>query len=521
MVLEELADPSTGRASDADPLHRHPVRLTEVRREVDPLGDVPVVEIRWAHEDALPFTLTVCTVGPPPACEALEDLAVARGNIVLVDHGETVRQKDQPKLHDGARTFLTVPFDPPDDLVPSADIDWCCVDVDHTEAAPLEAGRYAPRLGRRPLVFSVPIRSRPRPASETLQQDPRSAHAQVALFSPAVRQVPWTDVLTPELKADETMLYERWVPRRDLLESDAGDRHFVVEVEDDGQARIRFGDGSLGVRPMPDTRYLVWYRVGGGRSGNVGRDSIRCLLLRGSIEGGGRVTSVRNPLQARGGTAPEPVADVRLRAPNEIRTRLARAVTADDYAALALREFPTRIQRAAAELAPTPANRTKVSLFIDPVGTTSDDADLRARIEDRLRPFVRIGHRLEVRLAEYVPIDLTLRVRPLPHHRWEAVAGALRYRFGSGVGPDGKRGFFHPDRITFGQSVIVSAIIAAAREVAGVGTVEVVNLTVHAGPPGVPLDEVFSVGQPWRIARLDNDPRRPANGVLTIEEVRT
>lgn len=531
LILEELVDPSTGSASDADPLHRHPVRLTHVRRDVDPVGDIPVVEIRWADEDALPFTLTICTVGPPPSCEALDGLAVARGNVVLVDHGETVRRQQQPRLRDGARTFLTVPFEAPDDLVPAGDIEWCCADVDHADEQPVDSGRYAPRLAQRLLVFAAPIAAPARPASEILVQDPRAARAQVALFSPVMRRLPWMDVLIREVEDDQAppgdggpagekaFLYERWSPRRDLLASDADDRHFVVEVEDDGRARIRFGDGSLGARPVPDTRYLAWYRVGGGLRGNVGRDSIRHVLCRGSVDGG-QVTGVRNPMEARGGTAPEPVADVRLHAPYEIRTRLARAVTGGDYAALALREFSTRIQRAAAELAPTADNRTVVRLFIDPVGTTADDADLRARIANRLRPFVRIGHRLEVRQAEYVPIDLTLRVRPSPRYRWGAVVGALRHRFGDGIGPDGERGFFHPDRITFGQPVVVSAIVAAALGVPGVASVEVVNLTDHAAPPGVPLDEVFRVGQPWRIARLDNDPFRPANGVLTIEEGR-
>ena len=38
---------------------------------------------------------------------------------------------------------------------------------------------------------------------------------------------------------------------RDLLNSRAGDEHFVVEVETDGAAYLRFGDGRFGSRPTP------------------------------------------------------------------------------------------------------------------------------------------------------------------------------------------------------------------------------------------------------------------------------
>jgi len=332
----------------------------------------------------------------------------------------------------------------------------------------------------------------------------------VALFSPVERKRPWMDAVTRDLGDGLEKLYERWLPRFDLLASDADDRHFVVETDDRGVARVRFGDGVNGAGSVADARYLAWYRVGGGTTGNVGRDSIRCLLLRGTIDGGALV-GVRNPLPAVGGTAPERVADARLRAPHEFRSTIQRAVLADDYAAIALREMPGRLQRAAARLSSTSDNRTLVSLFVDPGGSTNDDQQLREEVAEGLRRYVRIGQRLEVRSAEHVPIDLTLRIRLAANHQWGAVLGQLRSRFGSGAS-----GYFHPDRLTFGQPVSVSDVLALAVENPGVEGVTVASLTAHAAAPDVPTSEVLEV-EPWQIVRLDNDPNRPENGVLRIE----
>jgi predicted phage baseplate assembly protein len=56
LIFEEVLGPVTGLAEDADPRHRHAVRLTRVTYSEDDLYQppVPVVEIEWAAEDALP-----------------------------------------------------------------------------------------------------------------------------------------------------------------------------------------------------------------------------------------------------------------------------------------------------------------------------------------------------------------------------------------------------------------------------------------------------------------------------------
>lgn len=522
LILEELANPWTGNSADVDPSHRHAVRLTSVDPAVDPLGDVPVVEIAWDAVDALPFALTLSAIGPPPECRLLEDVSVARGNVVLVDHGETVREPDPARLLDGARIFLAVPFEPPDDIVPAQDVELCCVGERRVAERPIQSELYRPRLAEYPLVFAEPLTIVRKPASRVLCQDPRQARPQVALFSPIDHPRPWMDVL--ERQPDTSMVraqasfYERWHPRPDLLGSDADDRHFVVEVDDRGISHIRFGDGELGARPVADTRYLAWYRVGGGPAGNVGREAISRLLLRGEIRGG-EIVLIRNPLPARGGTAPERVAEVRLLAPHAFRTILQRAITLEDYAAIAIREFPDRVQRAAARVTGTDDNRTQIALTLDLLGGNADDPDFRDAVEQHMGQFRRIGHVLDVAQVAYVFIELAIEVTLTPHHQRGAVLRALRDRFSNTVRSGGSLGFFHPDALTFGQNIPLSMIVAAALEIPGVARVTVLKLR-RVGPvtvdnPMMPVNDLLEIKE-WEIARLDNNPYLPANGVLTL-----
>ncbi|GHI09581.1 hypothetical protein AQI88_27735 [Streptomyces cellostaticus] len=110
LVLEESKGPRTGTPGDADPAHRQAVRLTSVTPGLDRIEDQPVLEVTWAAEDALrvPFCLT--TRGGRD-CLPVEDVTLARGNAVLVDHGrsgltETVTVPPVPAV--------VAPCDPPD-----------------------------------------------------------------------------------------------------------------------------------------------------------------------------------------------------------------------------------------------------------------------------------------------------------------------------------------------------------------------------------------------------------------------
>ena len=86
---------------------------------------------------------------------------------------------------------------------------------------------------------------------------------------------------------------EHWGVQRNLLDSKAEDRHFVLEAENDGSARLRFGDDRHGRRPNVGDDFRAYYRVGNGPAGNVGAASIAHVV---SAEA--RIVAVSNPLPA-------------------------------------------------------------------------------------------------------------------------------------------------------------------------------------------------------------------------------
>lgn len=103
LVLEEVKGPRTGTPGDADPAHRQVVRLTSVTPAVDRIEDQPVLEVTWSAGDALRFPFCLATRGGRD-CEPVEDVTLARGNVVLVDHGRSLNW-----CGDGLPETVTVP----------------------------------------------------------------------------------------------------------------------------------------------------------------------------------------------------------------------------------------------------------------------------------------------------------------------------------------------------------------------------------------------------------------------------
>ena len=79
--------------------------------------------------------------------------------------------------------------------------------------------------------------------------------------------------LLAALAADLNVSLQAWTARRDLLGSQSDDLQFVVEMDNECRAHLRFGDGDLGLLPEAGMRFIATYRVGNGPAGNVGADT--------------------------------------------------------------------------------------------------------------------------------------------------------------------------------------------------------------------------------------------------------
>jgi hypothetical protein len=491
LILEEVRGSRTGEPEDADPAHRHAVRLTNVVTTTDPLGGrfldpptgaaVPVTEVEWALEDALPFPLCISAQGQHAY---LEDISVARGNIVLADHGRTVPEEEiepVPQVASMVRVRRNGGVG--------------------EEPAPVFA-RFRPRLREAPLTQAAPY-------VDTLPPTPNGR--QERLLLPAAAAMRWTtrDPM-PAISLFDGASDTRWLPRRDLLDSDPFASEFVVEVEADGRAYLRFGDDRFGMRPAPGTSFTATYRVGNGVRGNIGAEALGHIV---SSDDG--IVGVRNPMPAQGGVEPESIEHVRQSAPSAFRTP-ERAVTPEDYAGMV--ELHPQVQRAAATVRWTGSWRT-IFVTVDRLGGLEVDAGFREEIRLYLDQFRMAGHDVELDNPRFVFLEVEMHVCVEPDYFRGDVRTVLLDLFSNRAFPDGRRGVFHPDNFTFGQPVYLSPLYAAAQAVEGVASVEITRLQRLGSESRKALEDGYlSVGR-LEVARLDNDPNFLERGVfrLTVE----
>ena len=478
LIFEEIIGPRTGRVPDADPTNRQPVRLTRIQAFdgavplVDPVTGAQVTCVEWDAADALQFPLCISAETDPEFGAAfLPVVSVARGNIVLADHGQTIRDEDLGAVPAPATRLVMA----------GAGCDSC------DPAAPVFAPpRFTPVLAQRPVTHAQPL-DPAAPAGLALQQDPARALPQVRLHS------------LPD-GAD-------WTALRDLLSSAPFADEFVVETENDGTAQLRFGDDINGHRPEPGTTFSATYRIGSGRAGAIGADRLRHIALPLP-----QITGVRNPLPSTGGVEPETAASVRARAPFAFRTQ-ERAVTRQDYADVSTRL--TEVQRAAATWVHTGSWLT-VFVAADRLGGGPVDAAFATRLGDHLERFRLAGYDLDVDPPIFVPLEVELCICVLAGHFRSDVRRAVLRILGASVAPDGTPGFFNPDRQSFGQTVWLSPIIAAVQAVPGVQSVRAKQFRRlgDTGPGG--LEDEFLEFDRLEIAQLDNDPNFPEHGQLLL-----
>jgi hypothetical protein len=300
-----------------------------------------------------------------------------------------------------------------------------------------------------------------------------------------------------------------WNEQESLLSSQANDSDFVVDTDDQGRGILRFGDGQLGRQLPKDAAIAATYRIGNGTAGNVGSDSLASAVR--PFPGG--AIAVRNPLPAFGGTDAESIEAVRRDAPQAFAAVQYRAVTAQDYADAA--KLVNGVDNAVAQFRWTGSWLT-VFVAIDPVGRADLPSGLIDAVLAQLDMYRQAGYDLDIHPPDYVPLRIDLDICIEPNYFQADVLGDIEDVLSAGLRNDGSPGFFHPNSFTFGQSLYLSALIAAVQSVAGVRAVHVsiFRPLLRVANHEIEHDEI-TVG-PFQILRLDNDPSRPENGVLNL-----
>lgn len=492
LLFEEVKGPLTGAAADTNPAHRQVVELLQVLDTNDDAysdqlqderlqpwqnGDtpLPLLDVTWRLDDALGFPLCLST--HPPGLPPLLNVSVARGNIIPVDHGRTVDETiPLPQLFDEEQ---------------------------------------APRLR----LSSMPLTLQCQP--EKVEYDSTTgtlATPRMALACPANQAR-----AAVSLRLDFPTGTELWQAVPDLLDSPPFAAHFVADVDHNGQAELRFGDGEYGRRPLGATAVNACYRVGNGRRGNVGAEALAHIVKPKVAGNWPSILTVRNPLAAQDGVDAETIEQVRQRAPGAIHAEQFRAVTEDDYTAAARKL--SDVAEAVATFRWTGSwytvfvgidPRWPGDLITEPGGRTRLAPDLQSRVYAFLTRYRLAGYDLEVRSAQYVSLEIELQLCVIQDHFRADVVEAVRQALSANINAEGSRGFFHPDHFTFGQAVYLSRLYATVESVAGVESVVAVRFRRYGKLDNNELEKGLLPIGPWEIARLDNDPNFMENGVLRI-----
>ncbi|MEO3891420.1 putative baseplate assembly protein [Nonomuraea sp. B5E05] len=456
-----LAPIDESGAVAGDEARRHAVRL--VRDPIvraDPFAPAGMI-VSELHWAAADALLVPLPVARRAGDDSAAPAAVALANVALAEHAAAL---------------------PPRMLLPSQ--------------APAD-GRYEPRLptGRHRVAWTDTVVD-DHSATAALLPDPRRALPAVLLDDGA----------------------RTWTPVPDLLTSGRLDAHVVAEPETSGAVRLRYGDGINGRRPAPGTTFTAWPRIGGGAAGNIGADVLALPLPTPGHAPPAGVT-VTNPLPAVGGVDPQSVDEVKQLAPHAFRTQL-RAVTSADHAAAA--EENPNVQRAVARRRWTGSWYAQ-EVTLDPVSHRAGDPSLVAEVAATLDVRRLAGVDVEMAPPVHVPLEIVLEVCVADGHLAADVERRLRAELSTRILPDGRLGFFHPDRLTFGQSLYISDLVAVIMAVPGVRYVEVDDSEAKGlrfrrlGRPSTGeiargrIDAASS-----EVLRADNDPSNPEYGQVSF-----
>jgi hypothetical protein len=480
--------------------HSDVVRLTSQPKIVSPLGDTSSVVsspplssppstlitiVSWSQSTPLHYDYCLCdtATSPPTAC------TWARGNVVPATHGETVTEDIR-------------------NLSPSQ------IDELQFELAALPAGSKRPRqrlqLSNAPLAHLDPstFALSASAGASTVSADP---DAVIEILTRAPRSISTLHIL---VESENGV----WQEANTLLNSNATDLTFRVEIDDSGQATVVFGDGTFGMSPSETAKVTATYRVGGGSIGNIAAGT-----LTQAVTPEPWLDSVINVSPAQGGRDQETSQHARMVGPAGSHDPLV-AVTAGDYqtATQAFQDSSGNkpVQRANASFQWTGSWLT-TTVAIEPQPNITLTTDLTNDIVTYLNGRRLAGYDLEILPALYVSLDVIVQFCTAAGFRPSDVQQSLLQALSNTALPGGNLGFFHPSLFSFGDPVYVSRLYAAIMAVPGVDSAQITRLSqLHSPNPDADTSTNLAQGflsvTAEQIIRLDNDRNFPQNGSLSI-----
>ena len=564
IILEQTGDPLTLGVGPADPALRQAVRLTAAHRLMDRLYEQPLLEVHWAPEDALGFSLAVTAGGNP--------CSQASGNVVLVANGVAETDTIEVSAPALTRTGLGYATLFPDPQVVARHqaralrslyhewreeiSEWRAQAIGGTPLSKAQLGTLRLQVGIRELK-RLGLTGRRRGLDKAARAE-LEADALAELLARADRLLagrrrrleslarlaegsgPLPDVLIGELTEDWGQELTAalaagqpgswgpaagaitqdpraalpvlqlaggaggtWAAALDLIGAAPTDRVFAAEVNDQGIAGLRIND------PPAAATLSASYWVGNGAAGNAEIEAINALVW---APGASTAT-------ASGGDAgPSPPSGITLvRNPlaatggidaetiSAAKLAVPGAFMAGQQRALTAADYATLATavpgvRRAAAELRFTGSLPVADVAIQPELGEDPTGELLAEVRRSLAAVRKIGQLVRVLPPRYRPLVVALDVTLSPATIRREVAHHLAWLLSSGWLPDGTRALFHPANLAFATPVYSSPIIAAVHAVPGVASVTLTRFGFLDQPAAA---GATAVGPELRLATLE------------------
>ena len=304
------------------------------------------------------------------------------------------------------------------------------------------------------------------------------AHPKLILRSLGQGQEIFRDIiLTTELGG----IIDEWKLQESLAFSYADQKDFAIEIDENDNATIHFGDGTFGAIPASGAMITATYRVGGGTPGNVGPNSIETIVDAPQLALLG--TTVTNSEAATGGAERESIEHAVQHAPGIFRS-LKRAVTAADYKDLAL-DF-----QGVGKVRAEKTNWNTVTLYVAPEGGGKVSDVLRANLLAYFEDKRHLSTIIEVEDVDYVNIYVTAEIAAESFYPEEDIVEQVKAAAAN---------LLAFDNVDFGQILYLSKFYEAIEAINGLAFVNITEFRRQDPEPGLVDPEAGLVEKDGRI----------------------
>jgi len=308
-------------------------------------------------------------------------------------------------------------------------------------------------------------------STESLGTSDGSPAQTYALFNPNVAAG------SVVVEVNETGTYVPWRTVDHVVDFGPSDPVVEVYEDADGLTYVRFGDGISGRVPSVGAAIRVTYRVCDGALGNVAASAINASV--GALPG---LTAVSNGTAAVGGADRETDESIRWNTPRALRA-INRAVTTDDYAALALQV--SGVGKTSAQLTAPGA----ITVYVAPTAAVAPGPTLKDAVAAYLADKQMVGTVVSVADPTYVPLDVSATIFVQPNFRQDHVQTMVTLAIQAALAFD---------QVLFQDVIVPVDILSAIFTVDGVqtATIQVLDRASFIGTVGVTLgvNEIPTLG---------------------------